>query len=256
VSSSTQDFGSGKSSERVAPPQPISFLVAATSCGQESLGGKKARPAPAIERPAQRDSALPLRPIRAAVHWCGRRPLNADGGDDASVVTDLIAGAHLARSRSEVIVRTQLDQPGMKLDLIAAALQHRTLEIVVKDHARLPGPVLKSMHVDAQEVFHGLIEEELQIQSSRIRQRHHEAGQSSLGPSHHHRPKVSPVDLPLLTGKRLELQKRFAAVWPQTGDGAPQLHHAASIAAVANYLVKARSAQTRCCSSVRRRNSR
>jgi hypothetical protein len=66
------------------------------------------------------------------------------------------------------------------------------------------------MHVAAQEVFHGLIEEEFQIQSPRIRQRHHEAGQGSLGPPHHHVSKVSPIDLRLLTGKQLELQEWFA----------------------------------------------
>jgi len=93
----------------------------------------------------------------------------------------------------------------VKLDLIAAALQHRTFEIVVKNHARLPVPILKSMHVAAQEILRGLIEEEFQIQSPGIRQRHHEAGQSSLGAAHHHMPKVSPVDLRLLARKRVKL---------------------------------------------------
>ena len=60
-------------------------------------------------------------------------------------------------------MRAQLDQPGMKLDLIAAALQHCTLEVVVKNYTRLPVPILKRMHVAAQEVLHGLIEEELQV---------------------------------------------------------------------------------------------
>jgi hypothetical protein len=73
-------------------------------------------------------------------------------------------------------VRAQLDQPGVELDLIAAALQHGAFEVVVKNHARLPGPVFERAHVTAQEVLHGLIEKELQIQSSGIRQRYHEAG--------------------------------------------------------------------------------
>ena len=101
------------------------------------------------------------------------------------------------------------------------------------------------MHVAAQEILHGLIEEELQIQSSGIRQRHHEAGQSSLGAAHHHVPEVSPVDLRLLAGKRLELQERFAALRTQAGNGAPQLHYAAAVAAVANHLVNARGAKAR-----------
>jgi hypothetical protein len=66
-------------------------------------------------------------------------------------------------------MRTQFDQPEVKLDLIAAALQHGTSEIVVKNDSRLPGPVFKRMHVAAQEVLHGLIEEEFQMQSSGIR---------------------------------------------------------------------------------------
>ena len=65
-----------------------------------------------------------------------------------------------------MIVRAQLDQPRMKLDLIAAALQYGTFEIVVKNDTRLAGPGLKRMHVAAQEVLHGLIEEEFQIQSA------------------------------------------------------------------------------------------
>ena len=97
----------------------------------------------------------------------------------------------------------------------------------------------------AQEILHGLIEEELQIQGAGIRQRHHEAGQGSLGAAHHHVSKVSPVNLRLLAGKRLELQERFAALGTQAGNGASQLHHAAAIAAVANHLVDARSTQAR-----------
>src|SRR6266571_2164580 len=66
-----------------------------------------------------------------------------------------------------------------------------TFKVVVKNHSRLSEPVFERMHVAAQEVFHGLIEEEFQIQSPGIRQRHHEAGQGSLGPPHHHVSKVS-----------------------------------------------------------------
>src|SRR5580700_5489704 len=58
-------------------------------------------------------------------------------------------------------------------------------------------------------------------------------------------PKVSPVNLRLLAGKRLELQERFAARRTQAGNRAPQLHHAAAVAAVANHLVDARGAQAR-----------
>jgi hypothetical protein len=68
-----------------------------------------------------------------------------------------------------VIVATQLKQPGMEQNLIAAPLQHGALEVVVKNHSRLARPCLKRMHMPAQEVFQGLIEKELQIQGARIR---------------------------------------------------------------------------------------
>ena len=98
----------------------------------------------------------------------------------------------------------------MKQNLIAAALQHGTLEIVVKDHSRLAGPGFKRMHVAAHEVLHRLIEEELQIQGSRIRQSHHETRQRTLGAAHHHMAEVRPIDLRLLARKHLELQKRLS----------------------------------------------
>ena len=109
----------------------------------------------------------------------------------------LIAGAYLTRARCEVVVRTEFDQAGMKMDLIAAAFQDSTLEVVVEKHARLAGPIGKGMHVAAQEILHGLIEEELQIQRSGIRQSHDEAGQCSSGAAHHHVSKVGPIDLRL-----------------------------------------------------------
>ena len=49
----------------------------------------------------------------------------------------------------------------------------------------------------------------------------------------------------MLAGKRLELQERFATLRAQAGNGTPQLHHAAAVAAVTNHLVDARSAQAR-----------
>ena len=103
----------------------------------------------------------------------------------------------------------QLDQAGVEVDLVAAALQHGDFEIVVENHARLPAPVFKGMHMAAQEVLHGLIEEELQIQRARVRQRHHEAGQARAGAAHHDVAEVGPVDLRLLAGKRLQTQERL-----------------------------------------------
>ena len=84
------------------------------------------------------------------------------------------------------------------MDLVAAAFQHRAFEIVVKDDPGRSGPVLKGVHVAAQKVLHGLIEEELQIQRPRPGQGDHEAGQLALGAAHHDGAEVRPVDLCLL----------------------------------------------------------
>jgi hypothetical protein len=43
----------------------------------------------------------------------------------------------------------------------------------------------------------------------------------------------------------MELQEWFAELRTQAGNGAPQLHYAAAVAAVANHLVDARGAQAR-----------
>ena len=142
-----------------------------------------------------------------------------------------------------MIVRAQLQQSGVKQDLITATLQHGAFEVVVENHSRLAGPSLKRMHVAAQEVLHGLIEEELQKQGSRIRQRHYEAGQGTLGAAHRHVAEVRPIDLRLLARKHLELQEGLAALWTQAGNHSAQLHDAAAVAAIANHRVEARGTQ-------------
>ena len=82
--------------------------------------------------------------------------------------------------------------------MIAAAFENGAFEIVVEDHPWLAGPRFKRIHVAAKKVLRGLIEEELQLQGSRIRQGHHEAGQGALGTAHHHVTEVCPIDLSLL----------------------------------------------------------
>ncbi len=76
----------------------------------------------------------------------------------------LITRAHLAGTRDEVIVSAQLKQARVQVNFTTPEFQRSTAEIVVDDHARLGRPTLKGMHVAAQKVFHGLIEEELQIE--------------------------------------------------------------------------------------------
>ncbi len=82
----------------------------------------------------------------------------------------LIASAYLAGARREVIVGAQLHQSRVEVDLIATPLQYGAAQIVVENDPRLARPGLKGMDVASQEVLHGLIEEELQIQRPRVGQ--------------------------------------------------------------------------------------
>ena len=104
----------------------------------------------------------------------------------------LITGADLTGTRGEVIMSAELHQSRVEVDLVASALQHCAAKVVVKNHARLAGPVVKGMHVAAQEVLHRLVEEELQIQRPRPRQRGHEAGQCAPGAAHQRRGRSEP----------------------------------------------------------------
>ena len=91
----------------------------------------------------------------------------------------------------------------MEVDLVATPLQHGRPEIVIQNHARLAGPGVEGVHVPAQEVLHGLVEEELQIQRPRVRQRDQKAGELAPGTTHHHLAEVGPVNLRLLVMERV-----------------------------------------------------
>jgi hypothetical protein len=49
-----------------------------------------------------------------------------------------------------VIVRAQLDESGVEQNLIAAAFEDGTFQVVVKNYSRLPAPKFKSVDVAAQ----------------------------------------------------------------------------------------------------------
>jgi hypothetical protein len=157
----------------------------------------------------------------------------------------LITGADLTGARCEVIVRAQLHQSRVEVDLISSALQHCTPKVVVENDPGLARPVLKSTDMSAQKVLHRLVEEELQIQRPRPGERGDEAGQRTAGAAHCNLTEVSPVYLGLLGGECLQFQERFACRRPQPGHGATQLHDAAGVTAVADHLVNACGAEPR-----------
>ena len=95
-----------------------------------------------------------------------------------------------------------LDEPRVKLDRVAAPRQHRRAQVVIQDHPRHTAQRLEGPHVAPQEVLQALVEEELQRQRARVRQRQHEAAQAPSRLAHADFAEVCPVGLGLLTGKR------------------------------------------------------
>ena len=117
--------------------------------------------------------------------------------DDPFDAALLIPGAYLARAGGKVVVRAQIQEPGMKVDRVAAPFQHCAAQVVVEQYSWKAVPVSEGVHVSTQKALHGLVKEELEVQPSGIRQSDHEAGQLSPGTANRHFPKMSPVDLAL-----------------------------------------------------------
>src|ERR1700730_4034466 len=126
----------------------------------------------------------------------------------------LISCPYLAGARSEVIMRAQVQQPRMKVNLVAAPFQHGTAEVIVEKDSWLARPCLKRVDMATQKIFHTLIEEEFQIQSTRIGKGDQKARQAPTGPANWDFAKVRPIDLPLLSRKEAQSQERLRANWP------------------------------------------
>src|SRR5881398_2447757 len=127
-------------------------------------------------RPGLELSASPFTIISKVSSWnAAATPSSLIRDFSNSVVTTtfdptlLISRAHLAGPGQKVVVTTELEKSRIKEDGVAAASQDDTFEIIVKGDARSSRPGLKRMDVPAQEVFHGLIEEKLQVKSTRVR---------------------------------------------------------------------------------------
>src|ERR1035437_4213892 len=133
----------------------------------------------------------------------------------------------------------------MEVDLIATPLKYGTAQIIVEDDSRNTRPCLEGVHMPAQEVLHALVEEELQIQRSRVGKRDHEAGQAATGAAYGDFAEMRPIDLSLLCLKHMQAQERLHAPGTQIGNDAAQLNHTARIATVANHLVDARGTKLR-----------
>jgi hypothetical protein len=133
----------------------------------------------------------------------------------------LISRAHLAGPGQKVIVTTEFEKSRIKEDGVAAAFQDDTFEMIVKGDAGSSTPGLKRMDVPAQEVFHGLIEEKLQVESTRVRKGNQKAGETPACTANPNFAEMGPVGLRLLSGKQAQSQKRFPSHRTQAGHHAP-----------------------------------
>ena len=140
-----------------------------------------------ISRPAapMRHLVAPGQRLAVALLQRGEGPARperiADIADGALHAPFPISRPRLARARYEVIVGAQLQQPRIKVDLVAAAFQYGTFEVVIENHRRLAAPRLKGIDMAAQEILSRLAEEELKVQRPRVGQRDRKAGQLAAG---------------------------------------------------------------------------
>jgi hypothetical protein len=135
-----------------------------------------------------------------------------------------------------MIVSAELEQAGMEVDGVTATLQDDTLHVVVERDSGHAGPRLEGMHMPAQEIFQGLIEEKLQVERARIRQGDQKTREAPASTTDLYFAEMSPVGLGLLPGKESESQECFSLHRAQAGYQAPQLHNASGIAAIADHL--------------------
>ena len=94
----------------------------------------------------------------------------------------------------------------MEPDRIAAPFQHRTLEIVVQQHARHAAPGGEGADMAAQEALHPRIQEEAQEDLPRVAQHHDERHQRTPGPANLQVAEVPPVHLRLLARQAAQPQ--------------------------------------------------
>src|SRR5215831_8510910 len=76
----------------------------------------------------------------------------SDVPNGAFHATLLIAGADLTGTRDKMVMSAEFQQAWVEVNLVAAALQHRTAEIVIENYTGLADPVLESMDMAAQKV--------------------------------------------------------------------------------------------------------
>ena len=150
----------------------------------------------------------------------------------------------------------ELEQPGMELDGLALACEHRGLEVVVEERPGRSAKVLEGLDVAAQEALHRLVEREEHVDRAGPAEHHDEGRQRSLGAAHLDLAEVSPVDLGLFAGQRTQAKVGFGhRPGSQAAHEPAGLSHGARIAAGHDHLVDAGGAELGYCSRVARMKS-
>ena len=81
----------------------------------------------------------------------------------------LVSRAYLARAWSKMIMSAQLQDLGVKVNIIVTTLDNDTAKVVVNQNPGKALPIFESMDVTAKEAFHPLVEEKLKVQRPRVR---------------------------------------------------------------------------------------
>ena len=120
-----------------------------------------------------------------------------DSSFDSSL---LIAASRAARSRLKVIMSAEFEQARVEVNSVSIALEDHRLKIIEKDSSWDPAPVSESMDMAEKEVLQGLVEEELEVESSRVGKSENKGGETPRGFSYLDLAEVCPVCLCLLAG--------------------------------------------------------
>ena len=131
----------------------------------------------------------------------------------------------------------------MKVNAVAAPLQHCTAKVVIQQDSGKTLPVLKGMDVPAQKAFHTLIEKELEVECPRVGEGDHKTGQPASSTANGNFSKMRPVHLTLFTGKSAQPKKGFFLDRTQACYESAQLHDTAAITAISDHLVNPGCAQ-------------
>jgi hypothetical protein len=164
-----------------------------------------------------------------------------DGAFDAPF---FVAPRRATRASGEMIVSGEFEEAGMKVDGIAAPLQDYAAEVVGREIARRPAPIVKGMDVTEEKILQRLIQEEFQPQSAAVGEGQDESGETAASTTDSDFAEMRPVDLGFLTGKEAEAEESFTMGRTDFSNHAAQLGDAARVAAGANHLEQSCGAQT------------